>query len=238
MNIGICGYGKMGKSIEKIAVKRGHNIIFTSNNINTIKLNKLKIDVVVEFSNPKSAFNNITHCLNNHIPIVSGTTGWLDRLPDAKKLCTQTKGTFVHATNFSIGMHTMFMINNISSKLINNDIYNLCIEETHHTEKKDIPSGTAITLAKSTCSNIDKFKSWQSMKEGLKIPSSKIPIWSYRKKNNIGEHHIKYKSDNDEITISHKSLNRDGFSTGAVIAAEFIQFKTGFFTMSEIIKNL
>ena len=241
MNIGILGYGKMGKSIEKIAINRGHNIIFKSNNINNTQLgNPLdNIDVMIEFSNPLGAYKNIAFCLDNHIPVVSGTTGWLDKLMDARELCNQHTGSFVYSTNFSVGMNIMFMLNDLTSKIINHTQYNIDIQETHHREKKDTPSGTAIAIADTICANTNTLKTWESIKmKTNKTETNNIPILSNRIEDNTGEHHVRYVSNNDKITISHKSLNRNGFAEGAIIAAEFIQFKTGYYTMSDIIKTL
>ena len=241
MNIGILGYGKMGKSIEQIALDRGHNIIFKSNNINNKQLSDARdqIDVMIEFSNPLGAFNNIAFCLNHHIPIVSGTTGWLDKLIEAQELCDKHNGSFVYSTNFSVGMNIMFMINHLTSKTIDHTKYNIDIQETHHIEKKDTPSGTAITIANTICANTNKLNSWESINMKIKKTNTDtIPILSKREEGNKGEHHVKYVSNHDEIKISHKSLNRNGFAEGAIIAAEFIQFKTGYYTMSDIIKTL
>ena len=241
MNIGILGYGKMGKSIEKIGINRGHNIVFKSNNINNTQLdNSLdKIDVMIEFSNPLCAFHNIAFCLDNHIPVVSGTTGWLDKLIETQELCATHNGSFVYSTNFSVGMNIMFMLNDLTSKIINHTQYNIDIQETHHREKKDTPSGTAIAIADTICANTNTLKTWESIKmKTNKTETNNIPILSNRIEDNTGEHHVRYVSNNDKITISHKSLNRNGFAEGAIIAAEFIQFKTGYYTMSDIIKTL
>tara|TARA_B110000444_G_scaffold222010_1_gene223698 strand:+ start:541 stop:1266 length:726 start_codon:yes stop_codon:yes gene_type:complete len=241
MNIGILGYGKMGKSIEQIALDRGHNIIFKSNNINNRQLsdNLDNIDVMIEFSNPLCAFNNIVFCLDHHIPIVSGTTGWLDKLIETQELCAINNGSFVYSTNFSVGMNIMFMINDLTSKIINHTQYHIDIQETHHIAKKDTPSGTAITIANTICANTNKLKSWESINMKIQTrKADKIPILSKRVEGNTGEHHVKYISNHDELKISHKSLNRKGFAEGAIIAAEFIQFKTGYYTMSDIIKTL
>ena len=227
MKIGIIGYGKMGQEIEKIALKKGHEIICKINSKNKKTLNKKtlsKIDVAIDFSTPNSAFKNIKMCITNRTPIISGTTGWLNQLDEVKKLCVKHNSAFLHAPNFSIGMNLFFEINNYIAKLMNDKDYNILIEEKHHIMKKDTPSGTAIKIED------DIYKHNKG-----KI---KTPILSKRIGKVKGEHIIQYISPIDTIKISHKAHNRKGFAEGTIIAAEFIQNKQGVFSMNDVINNL
>ncbi len=234
MNIAIIGYGKMGKSIEKIAINRGHNIISKTNNTNDLVNLSAEIDVAIEFSKPSCAFENISFCINHNIPVVSGTTGWLDKLNQVRELCNNQNATFIYSSNFSISMNIVLALNQITSKLIDYNIYNVHIEETHHITKKDSPSGTSISIAEAICANSTEFKTWTSkIKE-----NNKILIKSKREKDNKGEHQIIYESKFDKITISHQAISREGFAEGAVIAAEYAKDKKGYYTMSDIIKTL
>jgi len=229
MNIGIIGYGKMGKEIEKIALKKGYNIVFKIHSKNKKNLNKKnisKIDVAIEFSNPNSAFNNIIFCMMNNTPIVSGTTGWTHQLTEAKKTCLNNMGSFLYAPNFSIGVNLFFEINNYVANLMIDKNYDIEIEEKHHKMKKDSPSGTAIKILNDISKQFNEKTNLQ------------IPIKSKRFGNLKGEHKIKYYSKNDEIQIIHKANKRSGFAEGAILAAEFIKNKKGFFTMDDLINNL
>jgi len=230
INIGIIGYGKMGQAIEKTALKKGHKIIFKLNSKNKKKLNKKtlsNIDVAIEFSNPNDAFYNIKMCIKNQIPVVCGTTGWMDKFNEAKQLCVKYNSSFLYAPNFSIGMNLFFEINNYMSKLMSAKNYKILIEEKHHKMKKDIPSGTAIKMQH------DIYKYNPEIKEQMKIP-----IFSKRIGNLKGEHIVKYMSPIDEIKISHKAYSREGFAKGAILAAEFIKNKQGVFSMTDVIKKL
>tara|TARA_B100000579_G_scaffold123007_1_gene99075 strand:- start:71200 stop:71889 length:690 start_codon:yes stop_codon:yes gene_type:complete len=229
MNIGIIGYGKMGRAVEKCAIQKGHNIVFKINSLNKHDLNKNNlslIDVAIEFSSPQCAFDNIVFCLTNKVPIVSGTTGWQKRLPTIKDICLTHKASFLHAPNFSLGVNIFFDINNYVAKLMQLKKYNIELEEKHHKMKKDMPSGTAIKIL----NDISLFRN--------KNNENPIPIKSKRMGQVKGEHIVKYISEIDEITISHKSKNRNGFSEGALLAAEFIRDKQGYFKMTDVIKNL
>ena len=228
MKIGILGYGKMGKEVEKKILQKGYSVAFTINSKNTQDLNSYtlqKSDVVIEFSNPEIAFQNIKFCIENQTPVVCGTTGWLDKINDITKLCKIHNGTFLHSPNFSIGMNLFFEINNYISKLMVNKNYDILIEEIHHNMKKDRPSGTAIKIS----NDIDEIR--LNKKE-------KIPIVSKRIGDIKGEHTVKYISEFDDIHISHKAKNRQGFASGALLAAEFIQNKKGIFTMADVINNI
>ena len=227
MKIGIIGYGKMGQEIEKIALKKRHEIIFKIDSKNKNSINKKmlsNIDVAIEFSNPNDAFYNVKTCITNHVPIVCGTTGWLKQLNDAEKLCIQYNSALLYAPNFSVGMNLFFEINNYIAKLMNDKNYKILIEEKHHEMKKDIPSGTAIKIQH----DISRYN-----KEKIKTP-----IISKRMGKLKGEHIVQYASSNDMIKISHKAHNRKGFATGAILAAEFIQNKQGVFSMNDVINNL
>jgi len=229
MKIGIIGYGKMGKAIEKVAIQQGHNILFKINSKNRNQLNKKaiqKIDVAIEFSSAEYAFQNVIFCINHNTPIVSGTTGWDHKLEKVKKLCLRKQSSFLHAPNFSIGMNLFFEINDYVAKLMYRKKYAIEIQEKHHAMKKDSPSGTAIKIQKDIYHNLP---------EDNKIG---IPIQSKRVGKLKGEHIVNYISKIDEITIKHKAKNRLGFSQGAILAAEFIQNKKGCFTMADVIKNL
>tara|TARA_Y100001968_G_scaffold329765_1_gene379877 strand:+ start:1176 stop:1853 length:678 start_codon:yes stop_codon:yes gene_type:complete len=225
MNIGIIGYGKMGKEIEKIALQKGHNIIFKINSKNTDQLTKdnmKKIDVAIEFSNPDSAFKNIHFCINQNVPIVSGTTGWQKKIADTKAQCLQKNGSFLHSPNFSVGVNLFFAINKYVAELMKDKKYKVSIMEKHHKMKKDSPSGTAIKIE----NDINKKFNYT------------IPIQSKRLGTLKGEHMVRYISEIDEIQISHKAKNRSGFAKGAILAAEFIYNKKGVFNMNDIIQNL
>ena len=227
MILGIIGYGKMGKKIEQLALAKNYTIGFKINSQNPHDLNikNIKnIDVVIEFSEPKIAFKNIAFCIKQNTPVVSGTTGWLDQLDEIHKLCKKYKGTFLHSDNFSMGVNIFLReILNIF-ETINLTDYSVRIEETHHKEKKDSPSGTALMIVK-------KIK--EKIKEKIYLP-----INSKRINNITGEHKILFESLEDVITISHKAKNRNCFAKGAILAAEFIRFKKGVFTMQNLIDNI
>ncbi|WP_185851650.1 4-hydroxy-tetrahydrodipicolinate reductase [Blattabacterium cuenoti] len=233
MNIAIIGYGKMGKSIEKIAKLRNHKISLISDETPSF-ISLKKSNVAIEFSQPDTAFNNIKICLENQIPVVCGTTGWLEKFDIVKKICKENNGSFLYSSNFSIGMNIFFKINYQLSKLLSpySDNYEVKIEETHHKEKIDNPSGTALSLAKDIIKNKMK-KTWILYpKEEEK---NKILIVSKRFDNVTGTHMITYQSKIENITIKHIAHSREGFAIGAVIAAEWIKNKKGIFSMKEVL---
>lgn len=233
MNIAIIGYGKMGKIIEKISKKRGHNIIIKTSKTPTKKDLK-KSEVAIEFSTPKSAVNNIKICLKNKIPIISGTTGWENKIDIIKNICKKTKGSFLYSSNFSIGVNIFFEINKkLANIMKKNNEYKIYIKEIHHKDKIDIPSGTAIKIAQDIIEKNSKIKKWTLNTE--KYKKEEIPIIVERKKNEIGTHIVIYKSKIDNIKIKHNANNRKGFGLGAVIAAEWIKNKKGFFTMKDVL---
>jgi 4-hydroxy-tetrahydrodipicolinate reductase len=230
MKIALLGYGKMGKEIEKIAIKRGHTIShkIDSSNINFSLTNT---DIAIDFSIPKGAVTNITNCFEQHIPVISGTTGWLDSFNEIVTLCEEKQGAFIYASNFSLGVNLFFELNKKLAKMIANfSDYEVSIEEIHHTQKLDAPSGTAITLANNIIVNSD-YTNWKLGENSEKT----IPIRAKRIENVSGTHSIQYNSEIDSIEIKHTAYNRKGFALGAVIAAEWLIGKTGVFTMKDVL---
>lgn len=236
MNVILIGYGKMGKSIEKLLNLRNHSIIhiFDTHNISDLKnFDTSNIDLAIEFTDPKSAYCNIQTCLNLKIPIISGTTGWLDKKSEIDDLCRYNKGTFFYATNFSIGMNLMFRINKEMAELVNSKPeFSISIEETHHTEKKDIPSGTAITLATDIINSIDRMNAWQEYP--TQDPTT-LPIKSLRIHNVPGVHIVTYASLLETIQITHTALSREAFAHGVVAVAEWIKDKKGVLSMDDFL---
>ena len=231
MNIALLGYGKMGKTIEQIALKRGHHIVLKVGK-NDIDYDITKADVAIDFSIPNVAFNNISNCINNTIPIISGTTGWLDNYDDAVNLCNEKQGAFIYASNFSLGVNIFFELNKTLAKMMTNlKQYDVSMEEIHHTQKLDAPSGTAISLANDIILNHDGFNNWKLDENG----KNTIPITAKRIEDVPGTHTVDYKSEVDTISIEHVAHNRQGFALGAVIAAEWIVGKTGVFTMNDVL---
>ena len=230
MNIALLGYGRMGKEIEKIALERGHQIVLRKDNNQDINL--ANADVAIDFSIPNAAFDNITTCFKNNVPVVSGTTGWLHKFDDAKAICKENKGAFIYASNFSVGVNLFFELNKQLAKLMNTTKeYSVDMEEIHHTKKLDAPSGTAITLAEGIIENSNK-ESWELDK---KSDETVIPIVAKRIPDVPGTHSISYSSDVDTIEIKHTAHNRKGFALGAVIAAEWLVGKQGVFTMKDVL---
>lgn len=229
MKIGIIGYGKMGKAIEKVAIDRGHLISFKTNKCDLNFIND--VDVTIEFSTPESAFTNIKNCIDSNVPVVSGTTGWLEDLDDIKKLCDKKNGSFLYASNFSLGANLFFELNKKLAHLMSDkNQYKTSIDETHHIHKVDKPSGTAITLADDIISN-SRYKNWELDSNS----KDKININSTRKKEVSGVHKVVYSSENDIISIKHEALNRNGFALGAVISAEWLVNKKGCFSISDML---
>ena len=231
MKIALFGYGKMGKVIEKIAKNRGHKIIYRIDE-NSINYDLKKVDVAIDFSTPKAAFSNINMALENSIPIISGTTGWLDNYNNAVKLCNEKNGAFLYASNFSLGVNIFFEINRQLAKIMSNHPeYVIKMKEIHHIEKIDAPSGTAITLAESIIKETD-YQKWSLNKDFKK---NEISIEVQRLSDKTGTHEVIYKSDIDEIKIKHAAVNREGFGLGAVIAAEWLIGKKGVFSMKDVL---
>ena len=231
MKIALLGYGKMGKAIEKIALQRGHSIVLKADK-NTTSHNIAQADIAIDFSIPSAAVSNISNCINNGVPIVSGTTGWLDHYENMMALANEKEGAFIYASNFSLGVNIFFELNKTLAKMMSNlSQYNATIEEIHHTQKLDAPSGTAITLAEGVIENTN-YNNW---KLGKSDNYKEISIEAKRIDNVPGTHHINYTSQVDTISISHTAHNRDGFAFGGVIAAEWLIGKTGVFTMNDVL---
>lgn len=231
MKIALLGYGKMGKTIEQIALQRGHEIVLKIDE-NSADYDITLADVAIDFSIPAAAFNNISNCINNQVPVISGTTGWLNKLPEATALCKENNGAFITASNFSLGVNIFFELNAHLAKMMRNlEQYAISIEEIHHTKKLDAPSGTAITLAEGIIENSDK-ESWAL---NVTTKENVIPITAKRIDEVPGTHTVTYKSDVDTLEIKHTAHSRDGFALGAVIAAEWLVGKTGVFTMKDVL---
>ncbi|MEX0988184.1 MAG: 4-hydroxy-tetrahydrodipicolinate reductase [Bacteroidales bacterium] len=235
MNIAIIGYGKMGREIARISELRGHTIglIIDVTNAGDLNQENLRdIDVAIEFSTPDSAFQNISVCIRENVPVVSGTTGWLDKLDQAIKLCNETNGGLFYASNFSIGVNVLFAMNTRLAEIMQNfQEYDVSIEEIHHVHKLDAPSGTAISLANQITEKISSKNSW-TRKEG---EPKNIYINSKREGEVSGYHCVTYESEIDTISISHNAKSRVGFATGAVLAAEYMQGKSGIHSMQEML---
>ena len=236
MNILLIGYGKMGKMVEEIALLRNHNIInIIDKDDSWDKIDSKEIDVAIDFSTPYTVVDNIVACFNLNIPIVVGTTGWYGRLNELKELAIkEERGLFV-ASNFSIGMYIFNKLNEQLSKLMNNHpTYDVSIEEIHHIHKLDAPSGTAITLAETIIDNLDRKNKWELNCE--KEESNIINITSQRIGQVPGTHTITYSSEVDDIILTHQAHNRNGLAVGAVLAAEFMNGKKGFYNIKDLIK--
>jgi 4-hydroxy-tetrahydrodipicolinate reductase len=236
MKIALIGYGKMGREIEKIALNRKHeivSIIDISNHEDFDSQQFLSAEAAIEFSQPESAFGNYQKCFERNIPVVAGTTGWLSRIDEVKKICENGNQTFFYASNFSIGVNIFFAVNRHLAKIMNNfPDYEVAMEEIHHIHKLDSPSGTGITLAEDILKNIDRKTQWKEASES--IPSDLL-ICSRRKGEVPGIHKIFYESEADLISIRHEAKSRKGFAFGAVLAAEFVKGKKGFLTMNDML---
>jgi 4-hydroxy-tetrahydrodipicolinate reductase len=230
MNIALFGYGKMGKMIEQIALKRNHTIV-AKIDLDATEINFSEIDVAIDFSMPNAAYGNIKNCLEHNVPIISGTTGWLQDYQKAVELCKEKNGAFIYASNFSLGVNLFFELNSHLAKLMaSQNQYKVAMEEIHHTQKLDAPSGTAISLAEGVIDNTNYTK-WK-----LDIAGEReIPITAKRIADTPGTHTVAYESEVDSIEIKHTAHNREGFALGAVIAAEWIVGKTGVFTMKDVL---
>lgn len=231
MKIALLGYGKMGKVIEKIAISRGHEV--------TLKIDKdsdpydiTTVDVAIDFSMPNAAVENISMALNNGIPIISGTTGWLSEMESVKALCTSKKGAFIYASNFSLGVNIFFELNKHLAKMMSNlSDYSINLEEIHHTQKQDAPSGTAITLAEGVLEH-SVYDSWEL------VPTEddrRLAITAKRIDDVPGTYTVNYESQIDTISLTHTAHTREGFGLGAVVAAEWLIGKTGIFTMNDVL---
>lgn len=232
MKIALLGYGKMGKTIERLALERGHEI---SHKIDEDVENTdfSEADVAIDFSIPTAAFTNIKTCIENNLPVVSGTTGWLENYETAVNLCESKNGTFLYASNFSIGVNLFFDLNEKLARIMRNfPNYSVAIEEIHHLQKLDAPSGTAISLAQQIIGNSHK-TGWQLDH----AEENEIPISAIREENVPGTHTVSYESEVDSIEIKHTANSREGFALGAIIAAEWIQDKKGVFSMKDVLQD-
>lgn len=231
MKIALLGYGKMGKTIEKIALQKGHEIVLKVDE-NTESYDISLADVAIDFSIPSVAFNNVSTCLKNNVPVVSGTTGWLDKFEEATDLCKKNNGGFIYASNFSLGVNIFFELNEYLAKMMRNlGQYDISMEEIHHTQKLDAPSGTAISLVEDIIKHTNK-NSWAL---DVTNNNTEIPIVAKRIPEVPGTHTVEYKSEVDTIEIKHTAHNRGGFALGAVAAAEWLVGKQGVFTMKDVL---
>jgi 4-hydroxy-tetrahydrodipicolinate reductase len=236
MKIALIGYGKMGRAIEEAALKKGHAIVLKIDQPNLTdftKENMTKADVAIEFTGPQSAFDNVKNCLEFGIPVVCGSTGWTESMEEIKKSCGEWNGSFIYSSNFSVGVNIFFEINKrLASLMAAQEDYEVILEEIHHTQKKDAPSGTAISLAEQVLAAIGRKKRWVNE---LSDNPEDLEIISQRIDPAPGIHHVKYTSPIDDIEIIHTAHNRIGFASGAVLAAEFIKGKRGVFTMADVL---
>jgi 4-hydroxy-tetrahydrodipicolinate reductase len=245
MNIALLGYGKMGKIIEKIATDRKHNIVLKIDHDNQHEFtaeNLKKADAVIEFTTPASVLNNIQHCFDAGIPVVVGTTGWYEHLAKVKQNCLESGGALLYASNFSVGVNIFFHINRKLAKMMNNyPYYDVQVEEIHHTQKLDSPSGTAITIAEGIIDNLDRKKDWVNVltaegndADDSSLSNEQVLIESFRIDSVPGTHTVIYDSEVDTIEFKHTAHNRNGFALGAVLAAEWVHNKKGFFSVEEM----
>ena len=236
MKIALVGYGKMGKTIERIAVERGHEVVLriTSSNLGDLNKDHLTLaDVVIEFTKPDAAFDNVCKCLMAGTPVVCGSTGWNEKLEAAYNICLENNTAMLQSSNFSIGVAIFFEINRLLAQMMNQyPHYEVSIEETHHIHKKDAPSGTAITIAERILEQLDRKKTWSISQP---FAPNELSIFAHRIDEVPGTHLVKYSSVVDDIELTHTAHNRDGFALGAIVAAEFLMGKKGVFTMKDVL---
>lgn len=233
MKIALIGYGKMGKAIEKIALKKGHEIVarFSSQGIDNELL--ASADVAIEFSKPDVAIQNIKNCFELNVPVICGTTGWLEQKEDVLQSVNRTNNAFLYASNFSIGVNLFFAINKYVAQIMNEQPqYDVRVEEIHHTAKLDAPSGTAISIANDILINLDRKTKWVS---GKSENQTDLSIFAVREDPAPGTHIVTYDSPIDSIEIKHTAHSREGFAAGAVLAAEWILGKKGVFSMNDVL---
>jgi 4-hydroxy-tetrahydrodipicolinate reductase len=235
MKIALIGYGKMGKTLEQTALKRGHEVILRLDVNNPEDFTRLhEADVAIEFTRPESAIKNLAQCFEQGVPVVCGTTGWLDSYDAVVAQCSKNNGTFFYASNYSIGVNIFFEINRRLASMMNGyDMYDVKMEEIHHTQKLDAPSGTAITLAQGIIENIERKTNWLCDTEGGDEKS--INITAKRIDPAPGTHIVTYDSPIDSIEITHTAHSREGFATGAIVAAEWLLGKKGVFSMKDML---
>lgn len=239
MKIAIIGYGKMGQLIEKVALERGHQVLIRisrDNRIADFVQEKFEnIDVVIEFTNPEAAYQNVTQCLAWQLPVVCGTTGWYEQLEDAEKICLANNTAFIAASNFSIGVQLFWKISQYMGKIMNHQpSYHAHIEETHHIHKKDAPSGTAITTAEKILAEMNHLKEWTLVANADTVTES-LPIIAHRMNEVPGTHEVVFQNEIDAISLKHTAFSREGFAAGAVVAAEFIYNKKGIYSMEDVL---
>jgi 4-hydroxy-tetrahydrodipicolinate reductase len=236
MKIALIGYGKMGKAIEGIATSRGHEIVLKIDEYNLSDFNKMNMasaNVAIEFTGPHSAYENVKKTLEFDVPLVCGSTGWLEKLDEIKKLCTERNGSFIYASNFSVGVNIFFEINKkLAALMAQQKDYEVQVTEIHHTQKKDAPSGTAITIAEQILDYLKRKKNWVNH---ISDNTEELEIISKRIDPAAGIHKVKYSSIVDDIEIIHTAHSRQGFALGAVLAAEFINDKKGIFSMKDVL---
>lgn len=237
MKIALIGYGKMGKAIEEIARRRGHSIVLKASSHCANWENGLSVaDVAIEFTRPDAALDNCKRILNHNVPLVSGTTGWHEHLAQVEEWVNEKNGSFIAASNFSVGVNLFFELNRVLAKLMKNQLdYEVSMEEIHHLQKLDAPSGTAISLTKDILSASQQKNTWICSPEAKKS-NNQLHINAIRKEGVPGTHTVSYTSDVDEISITHTAKSRDGFALGAVLAAEYIHDKKGFFSMKDVLQ--
>jgi 4-hydroxy-tetrahydrodipicolinate reductase len=234
MKVLLVGYGKMGQTIERIAVERGHQIAGKIDIENQADLETAEADVAIEFSHPDAAFLNVKKCLERGVPVVCGTTGWLSKKKEIEELTKRRNGAFFYASNYSLGVNIFFKINEQLAKMMADfRSYDIHIDEIHHTEKKDTPSGTSITLAEGALKHLPDKKSWVNASEGA---PNEIAIQSFRIDQVPGTHVVKYSSSIDDIEIKHTAHSREGFALGAVMVAEWLRGKKGVLNMDDFLK--
>jgi 4-hydroxy-tetrahydrodipicolinate reductase len=237
MKIALLGYGKMGKEIEKIALERHHQmtLIIDVNNQHEFTVENLKkADVAIDFSTPDSAYDNILKCFEAGVPVVCGTTGWLDKFGEIAERCKSMNGTFFYASNFSLGMNILFALNKYLARIMNGTPnYDVWVKEIHHIHKLDAPSGTAISLANDMIANVERKNRWELNKAS---DSASIKITAEREGEVPGTHIVTWDSEVDRIEISHEAKSRKGLALGAMLAAEFIKYKVGLFTMQDMLQ--
>ncbi|QEM07935.1 4-hydroxy-tetrahydrodipicolinate reductase [Mucilaginibacter rubeus] len=241
MKIALLGYGKMGKIIEKIALSRKHEIVLTIDHETLHDLtteNLQKADVVIEFTTPASVLSNIEHCFNANVPVVIGTTGWYEKLPEVKQQCIEGNKSLLWASNFSVGVNVFFYVNKLLAKVMNKyPYYEVQVEEIHHTQKMDSPSGTAITIAEGIINNTDTKNEWVNVlttddsDDDANVAPNQLLIESLRIDSVPGTHTVIYDSEVDSIEFKHTAHNRNGFALGAVLAAEWLHDKKGFYSV-------
>lgn len=230
MKIALLGYGRMGKAIEKIAIERGHDIVIRKD-VEPVDIDLSVADAAIDFSHPSAAFDNIKDCIDSKVPVVSGTTGWLDRFDEITAYCKDQDGAFIYASNYSIGVNLFFNLNAYLAKMMEQiKGYDVSMEEIHHIHKLDAPSGTAITLADDIIENSEK-KKWN-----IESPKSDDLFINVKREGEVpGTHQISYSSAIDSIEIKHTAFNRTGFALGAVVSAEWLQHKKGIFNMKDVL---